>query len=233
MQDAYDAVLPTSGLKVRRYRYYEASAGIAFKINSRHAAHPFLKGLSPDSDHTCIGNYWSKPWFPTWYSGHASIYNTVQQRTHSGAFLAHGSGWLPLLSCSATGFPIMLVSAHGKGAVIATTMHLASSGQTQLLSNMLTGWRRGEATELQRSVAAYHEGAALGSKARYWIPRAVPQFALVGGLYWLGYHYYSHLAGGGLGFAGWWLSSILGSKYYDDLAGLIKSKVYKASRHAT
>jgi hypothetical protein len=236
-QEAYDCVLPKSGLTVRKYGYHRTKNRTSYRIVRRHEKHPFLKGLglALDKDYECVGDTCDTHWFPDWYKTHAQIRDALKQRTHSGTFLAHKPEWLPLLVCSNERLPIMLATVRGNGAIVATTMYLGSSGDVSLINNLISNWKRPKnpelmPTEFMRDVLDYHKKVRRRELIRYSARRFLLSFFLsilpAVGCY-LGIKYFGVYAGpvGGLV-----VGILLCWKYYHDLARVFIEKFCELSQ---
>jgi hypothetical protein len=133
-QEAYQVVLPDPGFVVSRHAYYEATPGSAFVVSRSYSDHPFARGLDDPRNRVYQGgDNSSVPWFPDWLKHDAVRFNYSPTRPHSGGFATVSADWLPILRCQFSGLPILVCRVAGKGAVVASTMYMASSGQRTLI----------------------------------------------------------------------------------------------------
>ena len=128
----------------------EEEVGQKAKINEKFKKFPLLKNLAKEIDLFNIPNklYMSKSWFPKDHMGYVKgidDYEGSRARLYSGYFLKYKKGyWFPLLFNEQGKNPVFLMRlVEGKrgekeclGAIMLTTMYIASSGLQILAENI-------------------------------------------------------------------------------------------------
>jgi hypothetical protein len=149
-QVAYNGILKPFGFvrvsddEVQRLGFYVRRKDLPYSKQkgqrkySPEVDNPLLKYLpekifpSPDIDTV------SKPWFtPKEKVAPWVLDRTYPGKVYSGWFISFSKEWKPLLYDEEGIHPVMIWLPHGKGAVIASTMYLASSFIPQLIRNIL------------------------------------------------------------------------------------------------
>ena len=173
-QHAYEVALKNPVFTTWKYDYYKYTPGTHFRVKNRYREHPFVVSLDSEVEHGFKGVTWNiEDWFPEWLSHECTKYNYIPTRTHSGVFLTWEPVWLPLLVCGQTGNPVLLARTYGKGAVVATTMYLASSGQVDLIKRIFH-WRDASPSSTSTAVHAYHKACVWKNYLGRWSLRLSP-----------------------------------------------------------
>lgn len=209
-QEAYEVALKKPGFRVSIHDYYDATLGTAFRAVKRYANHPFLRHCDPQCVHVFKGDVnRTASWFPSWLKHDAVFHNFDPCRTHSGGFSWIGPEWLPLLRCRFSGLPVLLCQVVGRGAIVVSTMYLASSGQSEIIRGVLEGWQRDDEHGHKVALVEFHRVRVRRRKSLDVVRRLIGPAILASAVTWYFQNQTSRFVaaffGAGSGFLSWFL----------------------------